>query len=245
MKKLLSGSMVLVVALFAWQALAEEGRAVAPMPTHSSKDKMQELQQKKKELKTETKEKRSEIKEEMKDKKMEIRKDLRKVKDEGKRSAAEKISEELIALNEKRLKQFSRSLDELERVWSNTSERANKKAGKGFDVTSVNTAIEQAKADVAAARAAIEAQKGKVYKVEAATDGALKEAIKTVRKSLEIDLKAVQDLVKKARESTHKAATTLAKLRKEKKVSPSPSPSVSVSASPTPTSTPSVSPANQ
>lgn len=230
-KKLVFSSTILVTAFFAWSVLAD----TPPVPTHpamekSLKDKKQEIQDKKKEMKSEMKEKRTQVKEEMKEKRMEIKQDLRKVKDEKKKAAADKIVQELTKLNAKKMEQFSKALDQLEKVLGGAMERADKKATKGFDVSEVKIAIEEAKAAIVSARSAVETQKGKVYKLEAASDDALKEAVKNLRKALESDLKVVQEAVKNARQAVNKVAKVLAHVRR-KRTEPSPGPLLSPSAS--------------
>jgi predicted nucleic acid-binding Zn-ribbon protein len=176
----------------------------------------------------------------MKEKKTEFRVELKKVKDEGKRSRLVKAGEELELLNTRALNKFSKSLDQLEKVLAGVKIRIDKKAEKGFDVSRARTAMEEAKTEIAVARAAIETQKAKTYKIEPASDADAKDALKKARKTLDADLKVVRGLVKKAREATHRVATTLAKVRKGGRVSPSPSASVSPSVSPS--LSPSVSP---
>ncbi len=169
-------------------------------------------------------------------KSMEIKKDLRKVKSAEKKNTVDKISEELIALNNRKLEQFEKSLKQLESVLSRTLEKAEKRAQKGFNIDNVKAAVDAARVEIAASRTAIEAQKSKTYKIDAVADDKLKEAVKKVRKTLHADLKIVQDSVKKAREAVHEATKTLAKIRKNGRVTPTPtvssSPATFPSASP-------------
>ncbi|MDO8495239.1 MAG: hypothetical protein Q7S32_01775 [bacterium] len=189
-----------------------------------------------KEIRKDVKAVKQEIKTEIKEKKIEFKSDLKTIRDEGKRKLISKTVVGLIALNTRALDQFSKSLDKLDKTLVSISTKIDKKAGKGFNVEKARAAYEEAKTAIATARAAIEAQKGKVYKIEPASDLDAKDALKRARKALEADLKVVQDAVKKAREAVHRVATTLARVRKEGRVSPSPVPSASSSPSATPNS---------
>src|SRR3989344_3278657 len=104
------------------------------------------------------------------DKGIEIKKDLRKIKSTEKKDAVNKISEELVALNNRKLEQFEKSLKQLELVLARTLEKAEKRAQKSFNIDNVRVAVERARGEIAASRAAIESQKGKTYKIEMTTE---------------------------------------------------------------------------
>lgn len=208
--------MILVVAFFGRQVWAEE--TASPSSTHMGEE----------ELKSDAKEKRAEFKQ-----------DLRRVKDQKKKDAVGKIAEGLTKLNSKRIKQFEHSLNQLERVLIKTLEKAEKLAQKGFNIDKVKAAVEEARVAIAASRAAVEIQKGGVYKIEASSEGSLKDAVKKARQALRKDLQAVQDTVKIAREAVKRATVSLARTKQEGRATPTPNLSPSPTPSPSPSNNPS------
>lgn len=200
MRNFLSVLLILVVMVFGVQAWADEAASPSPSPTHMGKDK--------------------ELREE---KKAEFKQELRRIKDSKKKNAVSKIAEGLAKLNSERLRQFGHSLDRLEKVLNQVLHKAEKRAQKGFNVEKVKMAAEEARVAIAASRAAIEVQKGKVYKIEASSEEDLKGAVKKTRQALQNDLKAVQDTVKVAREAVKKATVSLARIKQEGRATPPPS----------------------
>jgi DNA repair exonuclease SbcCD ATPase subunit len=205
----------------------------------------EELKNKTEEARTQFEVKREQFKQEFEMKREEVRKmmeaekaalkdRLAKIKDEKKRQAVERIANQIAELNTRRLDHFSAVLEKLEKALERIVSRIEKAAARGLDVSSPKAEVEKAKTAIVAARAAINAQAGKVYTVltPTSTESGLKREVGNVRQLLHADLKKVEEAVRAARDAVRKVATTLAQVRGiDEEPSPAGGPT------PTPTST--------
>ncbi len=139
---------------------------------------------------------------------------LKNVRDENKKTSAEKIVSTLQALNMKFTDQFSNKIDQIENILVSIESRIKKAEDKGLDVTTVKTQVEKAKQSIADARTAISTQTQKIYSVDVTNDTTLKTQMKTLRNDFSSDIKNVYTTVKSAHMAVKTTATTLAQIPK-------------------------------
>lgn len=154
--------------------------------------------------------KREEIKNKAEAARTQLKAKLVKIKDEKKKAIVERVDNRIVELNNNQMDHLSNVLDQLDKVLLKINDRTDAAAAKGRDVTAVRTAIESAKTGIAAARAAIVAQSGKVYTITITTESKLGTDVGKATKLVHADIVGVREKVKTAREAVHKAATTLA-----------------------------------
>lgn len=196
-----------------------------------------EFQQKREEAKRAMEQKREEFKNAMESKKTEakaafekkheeLKAKLAKIKDEKKKTAVEKINNEIARINENRTNHFSENLNKLEKVLTNIGLRADKAAANGVDVSTVKTAIDSANAAIAESRTAISAQAGKIYSIVVNTEATLRQDVGKTHQELKADLDKVRATVEKAKQAVRNAAVTLAQIPKvdELEVNSTPAP---------------------
>ncbi len=157
--------------------------------------------------------KRTEMENTVKTQRDELKTKLKNIKDEAKKTAVDRIDQNITALNAKMTTHYTSVIDQIAGVLSRVGSRTDKAQANGKDVTDVRTAISKANDAIAAAWAAVVVQTGKVYALNVTTDAALKTNVGAARQALQSDLKNVEDLVKAARSSVQQAATTLAKIQ--------------------------------
>jgi methyl-accepting chemotaxis protein len=186
----------------------------------------QEFQQKREELKKSIEQNQLELRnriqnkrEEMKAKietlKEQLRKKLQGKISEQKQKIVERIYERINALNERMTNHYLDVLDHLEKVLERIESRATKAKLNGRDVSSVETAIEKARQTINNAREAVKIQAEKVYQPpQITTEEKLKLDVGNLRQQLHNDLKAVEKLVKDARDAVRQAAVVLAQIPK-------------------------------
>lgn len=135
---------------------------------------------------------------------------LEKVKDEKKKAAVERLDNRFTEINTKQTNHLLNTLTRLEELLAKVSSRADKVVARGVDVSAVRTAIEKAKAEIAAARTVLEAQLKKTYLIQVTDEARLKSAVAVAREALNKDLKAAREAVQKA----HKAVVEANRLLK-------------------------------
>jgi DNA repair exonuclease SbcCD ATPase subunit len=132
---------------------------------------------------------------------------------EKKQKIVERIYERINALNERMTNHYIDVLDHLEKVLERIESRTAKAKLNGKDVSSVEAAIEKAHQAINAAREAVKVQAEKVYQPPQITsEGNLKLDVGNLRKQLHDDLKAVEKLVKDARDAVRQAAVAVAQI---------------------------------
>lgn len=132
----------------------------------------------------EIKEDRLKLKDDIKERRADFKLKIAKIKDEKKKAIVEKLDIRFNEVNAKRTAQMTKHLDRM-------SEILGKVTG---DTASAGSAIE-------IAREAVTAQGEKTYVITISTEANLKMDVGKVRSQLEADLKAVNELVKSAREA--------------------------------------------
>ena len=138
---------------------------------------------------------------------------LQSIRDERKKQAVERIHTAVNALNERMTGHFINVLDQIDKVLDRVESRTDKAEANGLDVSTVRPEITNAENAIAAARAAVEAQAGKVYEVQiTGSETTLRADVGKTRQELHEDLTGVRDLVKAAREAVRNAAVTLAQI---------------------------------
>ncbi len=206
------------------------------------KNLKEDVQKKTQEFKDTVKAKRAELQDQIKAKREELRANLKKIKDASKQQSVENIDKQLDDLNSQTMTRFSDMLDKMSAVLVRTGDRVNKASQRGYDVSSVRLAIDNANKAIATARSAIVAQTGKTYVIKITSENGLKGSVGKARDSLHADLAVVKNAVQAANEAVRKVAVVLGQL-KGQNLSPSPSLSPSVSPTPVSTSSPQTTPA--
>jgi methyl-accepting chemotaxis protein len=173
------------------------------------------MEQNQLELRNRIQNKREEMKAKIETLKEQLRKELQGKISEQKQKIVERIYERINALNERMTNHYLDVLDHLEKVLERIESRTAKAKLNGRDVSSVETAIEKARQAINNAREAVKAQAEKVYQPpQITTEENLKLDVGKLRKQLHDDLKAVEKLVKDARDAVRQAAVALAQIPK-------------------------------
>ncbi len=172
------------------------------------------IESKKEEFKNKVEAKREEVKSKVEVKKIELKERLTKIKDERKKQIVERVYSQINELNNRRLDHYSAVLEKLEKVLDRISSRTAKAEANGRDISAVKIVITEATNSIAAARAAIQNQAGKVYTPVISIESALKTDIGVIRQALRSDLANIQETVKTSQEAIRKAANALAQIPK-------------------------------
>jgi len=156
---------------------------------------------------------RSEADKQMKELRAKLKADLAKIKDAKKRTLAEMLATELPKINTKRTDAWKTQLNQMTDTLKKMEEKG---AATGKNTTALTTAIKNAEQTIAGAMNAVIAQSGKLYTITITNGEASMSAnVQTSLKTLQNDLKPVEDTVKTARESVRLAIRELAKLTGE------------------------------
>ncbi len=139
-----------------------------------------------------------------------VKKNIAKIKNKTKRTIAEKIYLRINELNQKLTDHYLNVLDQLQKVLVGITERADRSASRGIDVSLAREKINLAQEAIDKAKEEVQKQKDKIYELpQVSTETKLKSAVGNIRKQFHSDIKAVEAMVKEARDITHKAVTTL------------------------------------
>jgi len=168
------------------------------------------------EYKKELREKREEMKTKMDELRGQLRESLRERKiDEKKSLIVERIYERINALNERLTNHYLNVLEKLETMLERIESRTAKAKMNGKDVREVELAIEKAHDAINKAILAVKNQAEKIYQPPQITNEEnLKLEVGKIRKQLLDDLKAVEKMVKEARDTLRQAAVLLAQIPK-------------------------------
>ncbi len=178
------------------------------------KEVRDQIKDKRENLRDAISQKREELKEKVETERAELKAKLAKIRDERKKSVVEKIDNEIKKLNERMVDHFADVVSKLQKTLDRITERMDRAASRGLDVSTVKTALSEADNAIAAAEAAIKDQAAKTYTVSIKEEGTLKTDISEVRKQLNEDLRKVRDSVFAAREAVRKVAVALAQIPK-------------------------------
>ena len=181
-----------------------------------SREEIQRLiEQNRIEVRNQIQNKREEMKTQIEALKEQLRERMRARISERKQKIVERIYERVNALNERLTNHYLDVLDHLEKVLERIESRMVKAKLNGRDVSQVEAAIEKARQAIAAAREAVKVQAEKVYQPpEITTEENLRLDVGKLRQQLHDDLKAVEKLVKDARDAVRQAAVALAQIPK-------------------------------
>ena len=172
-----------------------------------------ELQNARENFKKTVEVKRAELKNTIQTQRDELKTKLQNIKDERKKTAVERIDQNLTNLNARMTTHYTNVLDQISGVLARVTSRADKAQTNGKDVTTVRTAITNAQNAIDAAQVAVVAQAGKTYSMNISGDETLKNDVGVARQALRDDLKKVEDSVKAARDGVRQAAITLAQIQ--------------------------------
>ena len=215
------------------QGVRQEVKATAQNARKEVEAKREELKKqleaKREEAKKRVETAREEAKTRVKAAREELKKRVEQIKDERKKATATRLDEQMNRLNERWTTHFTNVLNRLDDILGKIQVRADKAASLGKDVSAVKTAIDAAKAAIASARTAVEAQAKKDYTITFTSEGELRTAFKAAKDQLHKDLTALRDgAVKAARDAVQNAARSLGgvlKVDEEPEESTTPAPS--------------------
>jgi DNA repair exonuclease SbcCD ATPase subunit len=167
------------------------------------------------ELQNQIQNKRTEMKSRIEALKAQLRERLRERISERKREIVERIYDRINALNERMTDHYLDVLYRLEKILERIESRTAKAKLNGKDVSKAEEAIQKAHQAINTAREAVKTQAEKVYQPpEITTEEKLKLDVGKLRQQLHDDLKAVEKLVKDARDAVRQAAVALAQIPK-------------------------------
>lgn len=171
-----------------------------------------QIEQKREEVKNAVEAKRQTLKTTIETEREALKNRLKAVRDEKKKQAVERIYTTLNAINERMTDHFLNVLDQVEDVLDRVQSRSDKAKANGLDVSSVQTAIDEAHRAIEAGRTIVREQAAKSYSITVTDEATLRENAKSVKEQLRKDLEAVKDAVKAARDSVRVAAVALAQI---------------------------------
>lgn len=132
-----------------------------------------------------------------------------KIRDAKKKAIVERVQERIDSINKKRVEQMSEFLDRLTKTLGKIESRKDKAKASGRDVTAIEAAIKDARTVVDKAQAAVEAQAGKTYVVEIATEAGLKNTVGKAISTLQKDLRNTHKIVVEAKQAVQKVFSLL------------------------------------
>lgn len=143
-----------------------------------------------------------------------LKTNLLKIKDERKQGIVENIADRITELNATLTERLSSRVDQIEGVLAGIKSRTDKAEKAGLDVTAVKESITKVEDAISKARASILSQSEKSYTINITTETALKTDVTKTRDSFKADIKATEDMVKKAHEQIVLTAKALAQIPK-------------------------------
>ncbi|MEK7610863.1 MAG: hypothetical protein AAB486_00625 [Patescibacteria group bacterium] len=149
---------------------------------------------------------------------------VEKIKDEKKKSLAEKVDAKITEINTKRTKEMSSYIERMKTLLGKIQVKADEIKSSGKDTTTVDTAIKTAQTAIDKAAAAVTSQAGKQYVATIGNETTLKANFGQVAKQLEMDLKAVRQLLIEAKKAVADSAKALGQVRGGQDGTPSASP---------------------
>jgi phage shock protein A len=198
-----------------WERIRERPRISTQEFQQNREEIQRQIEQIRVEYRNQIQEKREEMKASIEALKEQLRERMKAKISEKKQKIVERVYERINALNERLTNHYLNVLDHLEKVLERIESRTAKAKLNGRDVSKVEAAIEKAHQAINAAREAVKAQAEKVYEPpEITTEENLKLDVGKLRKQLHDDLKAVEKLVKDARDAVRQAAVALAQIPK-------------------------------
>lgn len=134
----------------------------------------------------------------------EMKANIKGMRDERKKLVVENVQKKLTDVNARRTGHFTNVLDRLFSILDKIQTRTVKAKGEGKDVSAIESAIAAARAAIATAESAVNAQKGKTYQITVSDENAAKAEVGATVKMLHTDLQAVHDTIQAARKAVVK-----------------------------------------
>jgi len=189
---------------------------ITPQQFSKEREEIKKLNEKKQlEIRENIQKKREERKVKIDALKEQLREKIKQKISAKKQEIVERVYERINALNDLITNHYLNVLDRLEKILERIESRTAKAKLNGKDVSQVETAIEKAHQAINSAREAVKTQAEKVYQPPEITgEEKLKLEVGKLRKQLHDDLKAVEKLVKEARDAVRQAAVALAQIPK-------------------------------
>lgn len=180
-----------------------------------------EIEERQKQIRETVKTKREQMIQRIEQYREQLRERLKKIANETKRKIVERIYQRINDLNERITNHFLNVLDRLEEILERIESRTAKAVLHGRDVSEAEKAIEAAWTAIETAREAVKVQAEKVYQPpEISSEENLRIKVGALRQQLHSDLKAVEKLVKEARDRVREAAVSLAKVPRINELEP-------------------------
>ncbi|MBU1326852.1 hypothetical protein KKB64_00465 [Patescibacteria group bacterium] len=163
-----------------------------------------EVKQRWQELKEVREVKKQEMQNKAAEKKVAIQARIKDMKDGKKKQIAVRIQERLSAINTARTEHFTKFLERLSTVLDKIESRTEKAKAAGKNVSSIETAITEARIAIASSQAMVDAQKAKGYQLVVTDDTTAKTEVGATVKKLQEDLGAVRASLKTAQTAVQK-----------------------------------------
>lgn len=178
-------------------------------PSPSRDERIAEAKDQRQAHKEAVAEKRAEAQKEFKAKREEFKEKLEDIKSARKQKILSNIDERIAKINEVRTDRLSEHLIKMSEIL----DRIEEKAAQLDDPSDADEAIEEARAAIQTAQAAVEEQAGIQYVVEITDEESLRADAKLVVDAFKSDIKAVVALVKDAHKETREAAQELGDIK--------------------------------
>ncbi len=181
---------------------------------------------------------REALQQEKKQIKEEFKIKLQSLKNPEKKKLAEKIDNNLTAINEKRTQQMLKTLDRLDSILLKIKAKRASASASGANFTKSDAAIASAASALTEARTAVVTQSQKTYAPAAVSDTTIKQSMGTSMKQLQADLQTLHKMVIAAKRTLYQAAAEVRIAGKGTAVETTKAPSTSASPSLSPTISP-------
>lgn len=152
-------------------------------------------------------------KEEFRQKREEFKEKLEQIRDERKKALVERIDQKIETFNTRHTEHMMKALERLESILANLVTKTNEAKAAGFDTKSAETAITEAEASLAAAKAAVEAQAVKDYTTTITTESALRTMVGSEVSQFRIDIKSTHQKVLAAKAAVKKVHLEYVKIK--------------------------------
>lgn len=134
---------------------------------------------------------------------------LAQIKDERKKVIVERVDQRMVEMNKRRTDQMLAFLNRLDKILEKIELRKEKAKASGKDVSSVETAINEAKTKIETAQTTVKAQAEKSYTIEITSETGLKNSAGKTISSLQQDLRNTHKIVIEAKQAVQKVMSVL------------------------------------
>ncbi len=150
--------------------------------------------------------KREESREKFQMQREEFKENVKTIRDENKRSMVESIDTRINELNVSHTERLENVLSKIMDILERIEEKVLARQEEGENNEDLKEAIEEAKTIISSATEAITAQAGKEYLIDTSDEMNLREEVKKTFSTFKMDIIAVHEKVKAAREAVVKVA---------------------------------------